>query len=203
MNAIIIGDRFQKRMKSKGCSALIKCGSKTIIDLQYKYIKKYFPKSKIVYISGFDSKKFSIYVNSRKDKYKDLTIVNNDNYLEYNYVYSLSLAHDYMDDDSLIFFGDTIFSNNTLKKLNHNNGSQILLQKTKNDLGCIINDGLVKNIAYDLDNHLSNIYYVSTQDTKILKQIISGSTIYQNCFLFEIINLLIENDIAFKPLFIG
>ena len=39
MNIIVLGDKFQKRMKSKGCVGLIKINNKSIIQLQHKTIK--------------------------------------------------------------------------------------------------------------------------------------------------------------------
>lgn len=203
MNFIILGDKFQKRMKSKGCSGLIKVGKNSNIDLQYKYIKKYFPSSKIIYISGFESKKLAVYLSQNAEYYKNLILVNNTHYTDYNYTYSLSLAKTYFDNNTFILFGDTVIDNNTFKKFNTRNGSQILLQKTKNELGCIITQDTIKNIAYDLDNYLSNIYYICKSDMLLLKSLICANDLYRNYFIFEIINILIEKNIRFKPLIIG
>jgi choline kinase len=204
MNFIIIGDRFQKRMKSKGCVGLIKINHKTIFDIQYKYIKKYFPLSRITYISGFDHKRFIAHIDKHNNKYEDLNIVYNSKFNEYNYGYSLSLIKHYLTQDTIISFGDVIFNNTTFKKFQENFGSQIFVTKDKTELGCIITDNSIKNIAYDLNNYLSNIYYLSHSDSLSMKNLFDiKDNKYRNFFIFELINILIDKKSNFKPFFIG
>jgi CTP:phosphocholine cytidylyltransferase-like protein len=204
MNFIIIGDRFQKRMKSKGCVGLITINNKTIFDIQYKYIKKYFPLTKITYISGFDHKRFIAHIHKNSHKYQDLNIVYNNKYNEYNYGHSLSLIKDYLTQDTIISFGDVVFNNNTFKKFHQNFGSQIFLTSDKTELGCIITDNKIPHIAYDLNNYLSNIYYLSNNDSLNMKNLFDiKDNKYRNFFIFELINILIDKTSNFKPFFIG
>ena len=63
MNIIILGDKYQKRMKSRGCVGLIKYNNKNIISHQYKTLHSIFPNANIIYVYGFDNKRFISYIN--------------------------------------------------------------------------------------------------------------------------------------------
>jgi hypothetical protein len=47
MNIIILGDKFQKRMKSKGCTALLDYNKKPLFYYQYNIIRSIFPVLKL------------------------------------------------------------------------------------------------------------------------------------------------------------
>lgn len=201
MNIIVLGDKFQKRMKSKGCVGLIKINNKSIIQLQHKIIKHLFPESKIVYVYGFEGKRLHTFLTKNTLLNNDIMAVYNSHYEKYNNAYSLSLIADFLDDDCLILFGDTIISKKTFAKFNTNNGSQVFLsKKNKNRLGCIINDGKIENISYDLDNYLSEIYYLTKEDMLTIKHLLNNK-INSNYFIFEIINKLIDMDKPIYPFF--
>lgn len=202
MKFIIIGDRFQKRMKSKGCTGLIQIKNKPIIEYQYRYIKRFFPESEIIYISGFEHKKLSAYISKHKNKYPDLSLVNNNLYEKYSYVYSLSLVTQQLNDDGFILFGDNVLNNRTFKYFSASNGSQIFIQsKDKYELGCIISDDHVQRISYDIGNYLANIYYLSNDHMLSLQKLLLLDK-YKNYFLFEMINELINQTHNIRPFFI-
>jgi choline kinase len=203
MNIIILGDKFQKRMKSRGCEGLIKINNKPILELQYKNIKKVFPEAKVIYVSGFESKKLLSYTQKHIESYADLVVIDNKEYDRYNYTYSLCLAKDYLDSNCLICFGDSMMNKGLFNKFSINNGSQVFIDKKhKSALGCIINDNNIENIAYDLDNYITNIYYLSKRDSMAVKDMSSRTQNY-NSFIFEIINKLISSDQHIKPYQIG
>lgn len=202
MNIIILGDKFQKRTKSKGCMALRSIKNKKILDIQYTYIKKNFPNSKIIYVYGFDKKRFCSYINAKKYN-SSLQLVYNPKYEQYNYTYNLCLVSNCLDQDTMILFGDTILENKTFKNFDCKKGSQIFLSKTKKDIGCIVTDKKINFISYNLSNYLQNIYYLNKRDSLILQQILQQKpNKYNNAFVFEIINLMIEKKCEFKPILI-
>lgn len=202
MNFIILGDKFQKRMKSKGCVGLIKVKNKPIIEHQYSTIKKFFPSAKIIYISGFEHKKISSFLD-KNDLYKDIVLLNNKNYEKYNNVYSLSLADNYLDDDCFIVFGDKILTKQMFKKFDASNGCQIFIDNSqKQSLGCIVQKLTVETISYDLNNYLLDMYYLSSSCSKEIRHLIQTQK-YHNFFIFEIINKLINNNTVFKPFYVG
>jgi CTP:phosphocholine cytidylyltransferase-like protein len=204
MNCIILGDKFQKRMKSRGCVGLFKHNNKTIIQYQYQTIRELFPQAHIAYVCGFESKRFISFMEKKIIPYDSkIDIIHNKHYDKYNYGYSLSLARDYLNNDCLIMFGDQIINKNTFHRFNPVEGSKVFLSKNnKNPLGCIIGDNKIENIAYDLDNFLCNIYYLCNQHTNLLKDMLTNSKIY-NYFIFEIINRMIDINNNISPLFIS
>lgn len=201
MNIIILGDKFQKRMKTKGCEALIKINKKTILEHQYNNIKKYINYDKIVYITGFESEKLYSYLDEDKT-YKDLVVINNTEYKKYNYAYTLYIAQDYLDNDCLIFFGENPLNKKICDKINKQKCSSILIDKqSKSNLGCIIDNNKIVNISYDLDNNVGNVYYIIKQDCEKLKNILNKKQNH-NRFLFEIMNLMISCQTNMEPLMV-
>jgi len=202
MNIIILGDKYQKRMKSKGCVGLIKLYNKNILTHQYKILKTKFPNANIIYVYGFDNKRFLSYVNKNIMSYSDIKLVYNPHYEQYNNVYSLSLLRDYLNQDCLILFGDHIFKNNTFDNFKRTNESQIFINvKTKTKLGCIINNDTIENVSYDLDNYLSEIYFISKNQIQTFRNLITNPA-HHNYFIFEILNKMIDTNQKIIPNYI-
>lgn len=200
MNIIILGDKYQKRMKSRGCVGLIKTNNKNILSSQYSVLKKNFPYANIIYVYGFDNKKFLSYIDKHNSLYNEMILVYNENYDKYNNAYSLSLVNDYLDTDCLILFGDNVIKNNVFSNFKYTDESQVFISsKNKNKLGCIINNSArIENISYDLDNYLSEIYFISKKQIHIFKSLIDNP-LYHNYFIFEIVNKMIDNNQELIP----
>lgn len=202
MNFIILGDKPQKGMKSKGCVGLFKITrTHNIFEHQYAEIKKHFPKAKIIYISGFESKKFLSFL--KKFGYNDVISINNSEFNIKNQAYSLNLARSFIGKDCFIILGSNILNKNIFTNFNKNYGSQIFISKNKNknQIGCIINNNLVENLSFDLDNHVQNIYYLNYTATDSLKNLLFNAKNHNN-FIFELINKLIDSGQIFRPYYI-
>jgi CTP:phosphocholine cytidylyltransferase-like protein len=199
MNVIILGDKYQKGMKSKGCPGLIKIDSKTLLfDYQYKIIKKYFPQSQIIYIGGFESKKIENFINHN---YSDVVYIYNSEYDKFNDGYAVFLAQHLLSNNALIFCGYNILDKKLFQNFDVAQGSQLFIcPKEKKTIGCIITDNKINNISFDLPNSISNIYYLSKKDCQILQKFVSNVK-YKNYFLFELMNILIDNGVILKPFF--
>lgn len=200
MNFIIIGDKYSKGMKSKGCAGLIKLDKNvSIFDYQYKIIKTCFPKSTITYIGGFEYKKLE---NCIDKKYPDVNLILNDNYEIKNDSYSLSLIHDHIIDDTFITFGYTILNKKIFDKFDKTSGSQIFVIKNHaTPVGCIINDSRIENISFDLPNHIEDLYYISNENIRAFYDLVSDKR-HNNYFVFELLNKMIDNNtISIKPSF--
>lgn len=200
MNLIILGDKFQKRMKSKGCVGLLKTNNKPIIQHQYEIIKQSFPNiSSIIYIYGFEGKKFASFLEKNPTLSSEIITIYNKHYDFYNNVYSLSLAEKYLSTDFIVMFGDNILHKKSFANFKTSSGSQIFIDpKQNNKLGCIIHKNKIENIAYDLDNYLSEIYYISKDHASVTRDLLKDSSLY-NCFIFEIVNKLIDMNHQIKP----
>lgn len=196
MNCIIIADKFNKGMKSKGCNGLIPINKKSnLFQNQYRVIKKVFPSSKIIYIYGFESKKIRNYLTNN---YDDVVSVHNKDFDTSGYIKSLSCASKYLGNSSLIFFGDLILSTQMFKHFDKKRSQVFVNKKTKNTLGCTIdNQNFVQNISYGLDNYLTNMYYIHKKDMPSFKYYVDEDK-YRNYFLFEIVNNLIDTGTQFN-----
>jgi hypothetical protein len=200
MNIIILGDKFQKRMKSKGCVGLFKNKNTYRIVQQYQTIKKIFPIASIFYVYGFESKKLLSSLEKYENLIKDVNFIYNDNYDKYNYGYSLTLASKHISDDTIICFGETSLSNLYLLSMK-DEFSKIIISNNTNGLGCVISNSKIENIFYDLENPIEEIYFIKKQDTNILKEILKNKSLgINNMFIFEIINKMIDKNVMFKPI---
>lgn len=197
MNFIILADRYIKGMKSKGGTGLVKVNSRyNLFETQYKIITKNFKNAKIIYVYGFDSKKIAHFFD--KKKYTNVIPVLNENYEKYNNTYSLSLAKKYMDKDFFVLFGYSIFKKEIFQDFTQNHTQVFVNNKTKNHIGCVINDETVNHICFDLTNYLMDIYYVSKKDSPLMKEL-STTPKYKNCFIFELLNKMIDLGVEVKP----
>jgi choline kinase len=207
MNIVILGDKFQKRMKSKGCVGLIKIDDKTnMLEHQYDILKNRFPKANIVYIYGFEEKKFEAYIDKKIFYYKDLVTIYNSSHLNQSSVFSLFMAKEYFNDNCLILFGDNPLKSSHINAFNENNGSQIFLtHKKENSLGCTLSENnYVVNIDYGLPNYLYDVFYLEHKHMSYLYNILNENNSYHNCFIFEIVNKIIDHPRMprIKPFFV-
>lgn len=199
MNFIIIGDKYQKGMKSKGCSGLIKINKTyNIFQNQYDNIKKIFPKANIVYVGGFESKKIENFLSKY---YDDVLFVNNREYESFNDGHSMFLAKEFLQSETFIMLGYTLLEIRTFKKFNINLGSQLFItENSDSPIGCIITNNTINNITFDLPNYVEDIYYLSKPDSRSLHKLLQNNR-YKNYFMFELINQLIDTGVVIKPHF--
>lgn len=199
MNFIIVGDKYQKGMKSKGCAGLLKVDkNNNLFQYQYSIIKKTFPCAKIIYICGFEHKKISNFISK---SYDDVICVFNNDYDNFNDAYSISLVENFLCDNTFITLGYTLFDKKVFNKFNMDLGTQIFINKNQNkDIGCVITNNNITNISFDLPNSIDDIYYFSKQDATFLQKLLKDLQ-YKNYFIFELINKLIDNGSIIKPFF--
>lgn len=201
MNVFILGDKYEKGMKSKGCQALIKYKNSRIIDCQIDYLNKHIKYNNIVYIAGFDHKALKSYAN--KKQYSKFHILYNPNHNTTNYGDSLLVGVDFLNQDCMVIYGNTLLNNVNIKAINHNQSAVFITKKKedkKNNLGCIINQDRITNIDFDLQNAIHHdIFYISAPDTEKIKHMLLNTHSHNN-FIFELINKLIDDGSTFIPI---
>lgn len=200
MNFIILGDKYQKGMKSKGCSGLIKTDKKnTLFDTQYAAISCRSDVDNIVYVCGFESKKIENFIDK---KYSDVVLINNQNHEESNDAYSLSLVADYLTKPCFIVSGYAHLNTKIIKKIPYNDESKIFVSnKDIGQLGCVLQNNRVTHIGFDLPNKIDDMYYISSGDANTIRGLVSKPK-YHNYFLFELLNILIDShNTTIKPYF--
>ena len=197
MNFIILADKHIKGMKSKGGTGLVKVNSRyNLFETQYKIINKNFKNAKIIYVYGFDGKKMSNFFETKK--YSNVIPIYNENYEKYNNAYSLSMAEKYMQKEFFVLFGYSIFKKEIFETFSFEDSQIFLNNKMKNNLGCIVNNDLVNHICFDFSNYIMDIYYISKKDSKLMRQLCTTSK-YRNCFIFELLNKMIDLGVGVKP----
>lgn len=198
IEVVVLGDRYQKGKKSKGCPALIHHNKQTIIEHQINSIKKILPDSTINYVSGFENEKLKIFIE-KNNLADSINIIRNKNYETSNEAYSLSLALNSINKNSslLVLSGYYIPLSTSFNSVNFSR-SMLFIDNKKTRLGCIINNDVIENIFFDLENYISEIYFIRNKDIKNIKHLLSSNK-YNNAFLFELINNIIDTGSIFYP----
>jgi hypothetical protein len=198
INIIILGDKYQKGKKSKGCPALIYQDKKTILEHQINSIDKIIPNNKITYVCGFENEKLKIFIEKNNLTNK-VSLIENKDYLKYNESYSLGLAIENITNANpiLILSGYYIPHINNFNSIDLSKSTIFIDTNKKTKLGCIINnDKIVENIFFDLENYIQDIYLIQKSGADRIKNLLS-TKMYNNAFLFEIINNLIDAGSVF------
>jgi len=195
MHVIILGDRFKRGLKSKGCPGLIKIDdSFNIFDNQHLIITNRFPNSKILYVAGFDLKRMRAFL---KKRYPSVDIIKNEHYMNFSDSQSLGVAGDYLCDDLLIVSGYSLLNSATFKGFVVDEYSKIFTSDKPSKLGCITQNSMVTNISFGLPHGVLDLYYISSRDVQHLKNLAINRK-YGNHFLFELINNLIDHDVVVR-----
>lgn len=201
MNCIILGDKYAKGMKSKGCPALLSYSKKiNIIQHQINFIRKFLPESQIVYVYGHCSDNFDDFL---KEENIDINKIYNPEYDKYGQFNSLSLAKDFMNSDCLIFDGYSILKKPYINNIKKNQKESFVVLEETDDggAGCIMLENKIKNFGYNLPYNIKNMYYLNTEALDLVKKL-SLSKKHKNYFMFEILNEILEENIVIKPVII-
>lgn len=191
-NAILLVSDITKGMKSIGSKSLLNISkASTVIEYQIQYLKKFYNPIDIYICVGFEHEKIIKITN----KYKNIHYIYHDEYETDNQ--TGSLVH-------------CLKNTNINNALVINNGVLLLdkmpidsdltsifitnkILKTDFDIGSS-NQTDIRYLFYDLPNKWLECIFLNNESiTKILE--ISKKTHYKKLFLFEMINLLIENGI--------
>lgn len=190
MNIIILGDKFKKGMKSKGCVGLIKVNNTdNILEKQYQQFKKQNKNNNIIYVTGFESKKIHAFIHKNQEDF-NISLIYNKYYDTKNHGFSIYLAKEFLNNDCLIIDGSIIIKGDMLQSMTQN-GSCVMVGDSDGEVGCIINKYSVDNLSFDLDNKIYDAYYLSKRTATKLGDLIENPN-YHNYFIFELINLLID-----------
>ena len=197
MIVIIIADSFKKGMKSRGCAGLLPYNKHTnLIQQQYAAITKVFPKADIVYVYGFDAKRFDNFIHSHKSL--DIEFIQNKDYENYSHGKSLSVVKNHIANsrECLIMLGyDPIYVKDIKPIKDIKKSSVLLADNSRSKIGCVVDQhtGSIHHLFFDLENHISDTYLLKTPEIKILIDLLQDNSIY-NMFLFEIMNKILHNS---------
>ena len=107
----------------------------------------------------------------------------------------------YISNSSLAIMNiEMFFDHKILSKLTMKNNAIIVNQNNKfcSKIGCTIENNKVSFIFYELENKVCEFVYIHKNSLDNFKQIIEDK-VSNNMYLFEILNILIENNIQLDP----
>lgn len=177
MKAIILNSGIGKRMRpftNKNPKCLAKLNGKTILEHELENLLYYGIENIIITTGPFD-KKIKKFI---KNRFPEINIiyVKNPNYISTNYIYSMWLAKDLIDDDIILLHGDMVFEKKLLRRLLIKKYSNCVLVNNKikppeKDFKGRIKNNLVKKISVDIFGKdtffLAPIYKLSKKDFRL------------------------------------
>lgn len=195
LSVIISASSYIQRMKSYGPPILFKDNlGVTLLEHQIKLIKKVFPESEIIVISGLWADKIA------QLKTNDFRIVENQLFETTNEVEDLRLGiNNITTNNILIFTGDLYFNTPTLTDIPDESFVIYDSKKQLNniDIGMTIVDKNATTLSFDLESKYTGIIYINSNVFNKFKKVCLDRT-KNRLFLFEIINNLITNGTKFR-----
>lgn len=178
------------RMRSYGPRCLIKVGERTVLDRLLEKINKRFHNNEVIVVGGFEGAKL------KRRLPKGVKFVENKEYEETTSVKSISLALNHVTTNKVILINGDLVFNDDLPLFKE---SALVVGGIKKDgeVGCVVTNGIVQNIMYDLTPKWSQIAFFTGDELKKLKEL---SAIYYRTLIFEVINSIIYSGGEFKAI---
>lgn len=133
--------------------SLLRVNTRTVFDLEIESLIECNIKNFII-TTGYEHEKLEQYAYTN---YPDLrmTFVRNKKYDSTNYIYSIWLTRDLIDDDIILLHGDMVFETALLKKLlGHDAKNAVLINKLikppEKDFKALVENEMVKEIGINL-----------------------------------------------------
>lgn len=197
-DVVLLCSEITRGMKSYGPKATILLGKRKepLIIKQIKQILRFYERCNIHIVVGFGNQKIQKIIHEYDFDCKINFIEHND-YENHNnggaLIRGLSEC-----------CSDTLFVNNGIILSQQISSDKCCLPivSGKNidefSIGSTINDGIVQNLFYDLDNRWSELIFIPSSHIDLIKKIIKPQQ-DKLCkmFTFEIINYLIDKDVTF------
>lgn len=183
MKALILNSGMGKRMgvltsEHPKCMTEIAPGE-TILSRQLRQLAQIGVEEVVMTTGLFDSVLVS-YCNSLELPLH-FTFVKNPVYSETNYIYSIYLAREYLDDDLLLMHGDLVFENSVVDQVISFPGSCMTVSSTlplpEKDFKAVIQEGKICKVGIEFFSHAmaaQPLYKLTRQDWNIwLKNIVT------------------------------
>ncbi len=155
MKAIILNSGEGKRMgdlTAEKPKCMVKLNKETILARQLRLLSNFGVTDVVVTTGPFEEK-----LREHAEAVSDLNIefIHNPEYDSTNYIYSLYLVDDKIEEDVLLLHGDLCFEGKVLNKL-VDGGSTALIDTDEDspdkDFDALVEDGFVKSIGVDLES---------------------------------------------------
>jgi phosphoenolpyruvate phosphomutase len=156
MQALILASGIGKRLRPLTYEVpkpLLKIGDKTILEHQIDNLISC-NITNIIITTGSFSDKIKEHV---KEKYPEIKVsyVNNPKYETTNYIYSIWLTKELIDDDIILLHGDLVFDKKLLERLIAENGNRVLVNKKiavpEKDFKAVVENNRVVKIGVEFN----------------------------------------------------
>lgn len=186
MNIVILNSNLLS--KNKNAPGLYKVTNKqNLLEIQIKILNQVFKKSTIYIVSSYKYKK----IKNITDNISNVYLIENPDFETTNSLYSLKLVLK-LKPPILILPDNLLFTKNIFKNLDTKK-SQIWTTKIHNQIGCVVNDGKVEHIAFDLPYYWSNIVLLTGKEYDLLEQLcFSEEYQFDKWFIHEALNWIIS-----------
>ncbi|HHX66465.1 MAG TPA: NTP transferase domain-containing protein [Gallicola sp.] len=220
MKAIIFNSGLGKRMEelTKNChKAMVSLDNgETIFERQLRILKENGINDIIITTGPFEEQLIEV---TKQEEFNGLNFifVQNSKYDQTNYIYSMYLAHEYLDDDMIFLHGDLVFNSELLKEVLENPEKSLCLINEfkklpeKDFKGRVVN-GILKEVSiniFDSDCYaFQPLYKLSKNDVlkwvkQVEKFIIEGNDkVYAENALNEILNDMTIKAVSYSKHYI-
>jgi len=158
------------------------------IDFYQKYLNQCFNNCDIYLSVGFEADKVIKNV-------KNIKLLENYDYLKLNESEDIRIFLNATQAKHFLVIADNIKPSEEIYL--KNNISQTFISHQENDLKLLINGENVNHIGYEYTKYWSGIIYFSESETELIKSLLKNRE-YSHYYLFELINLIIENNGSIK-----
>lgn len=178
--------------------ALLQLWQKTIIEYQIETILSVYPSCELLIIVGYDAHK--IFNQLKTLKKKNVRLIYNPNFDSTNSLYNLGLGLFNNTNDNVLYIdGINLFDKNTISDLNTKE-SIAVVDESLNDknIGVTINNNIIEFFSGDLYPKWANIIFLNTPELRKIEEYAINPRFY-NRYIYEAINLIIDNNAIIKP----
>lgn len=137
-----------------------------------------------------------------------LRFVKNERYAETNYIYSIYLAREYLDDEIIFMHGDLVFEDEVLCRILRSPGSAMTVSSTaplpEKDFKAVVRDGRIVKVGIEFFDHALSaqpLYHLRREDWRLWLERITGfcESGQTSCYAENALNAL-EGACAIAPL---
>ena len=197
---VLLSAGIGNRIKSNEPRALIPYKDGTLIEHQIKVISNSFNKCDIIVVCGYDSYK----INKKMEPYKNVRIVENENYETTGSASSMRLGFNNMKNNRVVLIhGDLIFNKQTISNLDYRQSFLLVDNNSmikQREVGVVISENeRASNMCYGVDTKWCQIAHFTGKELERLRRNFNKNNDFNKKKLtFEIINELIDTKGNFE-----
>jgi len=198
LSVVIPAAGMGHRMKSYGPKCLLPANNKdTILEKIVNNVKREYPYSDIVVVTGFESDKVI------KSLPPNVRVVENNHYETTNTVESIRVGiNACITDNVLIVYGDLVFNVYSIRDITNSGSCAIVDSKSQfksEEVGVTVVDGKITRFAYGLPKKWSQIAFFENEEFKMLKDLCSDKR-KSKLYPFELFNFMIVRGCTVKSI---